>query len=173
MKIVDIGCGNDKTKGALGIDISPDAQADIIHDLNKLPWPLKDNEFDEIICNDILEHLDDIIAGMREIHRIGKSGALVRIRVPHFSSATAFGDVTHKHSFSSQALDFLIYDNPRYRHYVNIKFKKVSISIKFGKLYKFLEHIINRNQERYERYFAFIFPAGNIEFQFKVVKEEA
>ena len=46
MKVLDVGCGNCKLKGAIGIDISP--AADIRHDLNKFPYPIKPNSFDKI-----------------------------------------------------------------------------------------------------------------------------
>ena len=39
MKILDLGCGKRKRKGTVGIDISKDTDADIIHDLNKFPYP--------------------------------------------------------------------------------------------------------------------------------------
>ena len=37
MKILDFGCGKRKQKGATGIDISKDTDADVIHDLNVFP----------------------------------------------------------------------------------------------------------------------------------------
>jgi predicted SAM-dependent methyltransferase len=170
MKICDVGCGNSKTKGAIGIDISSNTQADIVHDLNKFPWPFNDNEFDEIICNDILEHLDNIITVMEEIHRLGKSNAIVRIRVPHFSSNNAYGDITHKHFFDTQSFNCFIEENPLYKHYSKVRFKKISAKITFGKLYRFVGLFANTWSLKYERYFAFIFPAGNIEFEFRVIK---
>jgi ubiquinone/menaquinone biosynthesis C-methylase UbiE len=170
MKILDVGCGDNKTKGAIGIDINPNTQADIIHDLNKIPWPFNDNEFDEIICNDVLEHLDDIFSVMEEIHRICKPNGIVKIRVPHFSSSTNYGDLTHRHLFSTKSFDGFSSESNMYYHYTKVKFKKIDCKIRFGKLYKILEWLVNTNPERYERYFAFIFPAGNIEFKFMVLK---
>lgn len=57
MKILDFGCGNNKTKGAIGLDKRTNSQADIIHDFDKFPYPFDDNEFDIIICNNSLEHV--------------------------------------------------------------------------------------------------------------------
>ena len=52
---LDIGCGQSKTAGAVGIDILPGAGVDIVHDLNKLPWPLEANRFetDRIVSIDM------------------------------------------------------------------------------------------------------------------------
>lgn len=170
-KILDVGCGNNKHPRAIGIDKSENTQADIIHDLNNFPWPLEDSSFDEIICNDVLEHLDNIIKVMEEIHRIGKAGAIVQIRVPHFSSSNSFNDITHKHLFGIQSFDGFLGENFTQAHYYSTKrFKKLSVKITFGKLYKLIGILANINPQRYEKYFAFIFPAGNIEFKFTVLK---
>lgn len=70
MKILDIGCGNNKMKGAIGIDRVALPEVDIVHDLNSFPYPFEDNTFDEIYAAHIVEHLDSIIRVMEELHRI-------------------------------------------------------------------------------------------------------
>ena len=66
-KVLDLGCGRAKFPGSIGVDSNPESDADIIHDLNKFPYPFHDNEFDVIRCIDILEHLDDVVRVMEEI----------------------------------------------------------------------------------------------------------
>ncbi len=101
MKILELGPGYNKFyKEAVTIDINPLCKPDILHDLNKFPWPLKDNEFDIIYSSHCLEHLVDIDRAIEEIYRIAKHNALVIIKVPHFSSRIAYIDTTHKHYFS-------------------------------------------------------------------------
>jgi len=174
MKILDVGCGNNKIKGAIGIDKSSDTQADIIHDLNKFPYPFNNDEFDMVICNDILEHLDDIVTVMEEIHRISKPNAMVKIRVPHFSDSNAYSDITHKHFFSRQSFDCFTEQAFKYKHYTKSKFKMIDARISFRRLYRRLgiEYLANLWPKRYERYLAFIFPAGNIEFKLLVLKQK-
>lgn len=70
MKILDVGCGTAKIKGAIGIDRIKLDGVDIVHDLNKFPWLFKDKTFDEIYMNDIIEHLDDTIKVMEECCRL-------------------------------------------------------------------------------------------------------
>ena len=41
MKILDLGCGKRKQKDAIGVDMSEDSDADVIHDLNKFPYPFE------------------------------------------------------------------------------------------------------------------------------------
>src|SRR5690606_1048306 len=46
-----------------------------------LPYP--DNTFDSAILSEVLEHLDDDSAGLREILRVLKPGGVVAITVPN------------------------------------------------------------------------------------------
>jgi len=75
-KILDVGCGQNKYPGAIGIDSNPRADADVIHDLGVLPYPFADNEFDEIICRHVIEHVPDVmfaaeVDGGRLLHSPG------------------------------------------------------------------------------------------------------
>ena len=65
--ILDVGCGLRKRPGAIGIDVNPRSHADVIHDLNRIPYPFSNNQFDEIICDNIIEHLDDFLKVMEEL----------------------------------------------------------------------------------------------------------
>ena len=73
-KILDVGCGQNKYAGAIGIDSNPHSHADVIHDLGVVPYPFADNEFDEIICRHVIEHVPDVMAFVSELHRITKPG---------------------------------------------------------------------------------------------------
>ncbi len=61
-KILDVGCGQNKHPGAIGIDSNPRAHADVIHDLGTLPYPFPDDEFDLIICRHVIEHVPDVMS---------------------------------------------------------------------------------------------------------------
>jgi ubiquinone/menaquinone biosynthesis C-methylase UbiE len=74
-KILDVGCGWNKIPGALGLDANPKAHADIVHDLGAIPYPFPDNEFDEIVCRHVVEHVPDVMALLTELYRIAKPGA--------------------------------------------------------------------------------------------------
>lgn len=45
--------------------------------------PYADNTFDAIILSEILEHIEDDVAGLREIYRVLKPGGVVAITVPN------------------------------------------------------------------------------------------
>lgn len=62
-------------EGFVGIDISPDAKASIVHDVRVTPWPFTDNSVEEIYCAHFFEHLDGIerMAFMNEAFRVMKT----------------------------------------------------------------------------------------------------
>jgi SAM-dependent methyltransferase len=54
--------------------------ADVKMDIQAMP--VSDNSFDVIICNHVLEHVDDDITAMREIFRVLKPGGWAVMQVP-------------------------------------------------------------------------------------------
>ncbi|MBI4060218.1 MAG: class I SAM-dependent methyltransferase, partial [Elusimicrobia bacterium] len=66
--ILDLGCGNRKRPGAIGVDNNPAVKPDVLHSLEKLPYPFEASSADEIYMDNSLEHLDDVVAVMEELH---------------------------------------------------------------------------------------------------------
>src|SRR3989304_6582081 len=73
-KILDVGCGQHKYPGAIGLDSNPKTAADVIHDLGGVPYPFPDNQVDEVIGTHVVEHVPDVMAFISERHRITKPG---------------------------------------------------------------------------------------------------
>jgi SAM-dependent methyltransferase len=109
-----VGCGPWAKDGDVGIDILAGPAVDIVHDLNRVPWPLDDDDFGVVICNDVLEHLIDIPAVISEIHRVSRDGALVFIKVPTGTSPDLFTDPTHIRGFGYRSFDYWDPDNDYY-----------------------------------------------------------
>ena len=181
--ILDVGCGKNKVEiegeKVIGIDFNESTDADVIHDLNKFPYPFEDNTFSRIVCNNVLEHVDDLFATMDELHRIGKSNAIVYIRGPFFSSLAAFTDPTHKRSFTSGTFDYICHDDHPYGFYSDRRFVKKSFKIIFWPVTEWgirpqewfgLGLFANKMTRIYEKFFAFIFPAKTIEFELEIIK---
>ena len=106
--VLDIGCGGRKLPGATGMDILALPGVDIVHDLNRQPWPLSAGSFDLVFMNHVLEHVDDVPATLAEAHRVLRAGGRIVIQVPYFRMVDAFNDPTHKHFFTSRTLDYFI-----------------------------------------------------------------
>lgn len=84
LKILDLGCGKKKRPGSIGIDYSDRHNADVIHDLNVFPYPFESNSIDQVYLDNVLEHLDNPIRVIEEVHRITKQGGGVKVIVPYF-----------------------------------------------------------------------------------------
>jgi 2-polyprenyl-3-methyl-5-hydroxy-6-metoxy-1,4-benzoquinol methylase len=163
MKILDVGCGNNKTKGAIGIDGSLSTQADVICEFKHRMFPFKDNIFDLVVCKQIIEHLSDTESFLKELHRLGKNGARIIIQTPHFSSYMAYGDYTHCHVFS-----FFFLDNLAQK----ASFKIIKKEITFHRAFRRygINWIANKFPLTYERFWAYIFPAEHIYFELEIIK---
>jgi SAM-dependent methyltransferase len=168
--VLDVGCGAEKFPGSIGLDISPDTAADVVHNLDERPFPFDDNSFDQVLLQDVIEHVEEPIAVMEELHRICRPNARIQLRTPHFSSVLAYGDPTHKHYFSRIAIESLA--EPRFAHYTEVRFNVVHITLDLWFPYRLLGigWLANRLPGAYERYFAFWFPTMNIRAEFEVVK---
>jgi predicted SAM-dependent methyltransferase len=107
-KVLDIGCGDrKKVSWAVGLDRVRTAAADVVHDLDSLPWPFADDSFDVVIASHVVEHLADVLKLSEELYRICRDGAEIRIATPHFSSPDAFVDPTHRHQFGFRSFEFV------------------------------------------------------------------
>ncbi|MBW2993354.1 class I SAM-dependent methyltransferase [Candidatus Woesearchaeota archaeon] len=92
MEKLNLGCGRRIKKGFVNADFNPNLKGvDIMVDINKLPMKIfRDNQFDFILMESILEYADCPIKLMEEIHRIGKNKTNVHITVPYHNSTIGF-----------------------------------------------------------------------------------
>lgn len=109
--ILNLGANNSRLPDSINVDRIKKENVDIVHDLEMYPYPFEPNYADEVHLYHVLEHLTDSIKTIEEIYRILKPGGRLYLRVPHFSSLYAWGDITHKKAFSIYAFD--IFDAKR------------------------------------------------------------
>lgn len=119
-----IGCGNRREKvmhlpGKEGwtdlvtLDIDPNAKPDVVHDLDVLPYPFDDNQFDEIHASEVLEHCGRqgdwrfFLAQFAEFWRILKPGGVLCASCPSITSRWAWGDPGHTRVIQPESLIFL------------------------------------------------------------------
>ncbi len=175
-KILDIGCGNHKVKGSVGLDSIKIKGVDIIHNLNKIPYPLKDNSFDIIYANQVLEHLDiSLDESLGELCRICKPNGRIKIIVPHALSVGAFADPTHKKFFTYFTFDYFGLNEQSYYSKSRVEILERKFIYMTGRksslLLKPLQFLINLSPKIYSHFFAFIFPVSTIYFELKPIKE--
>lgn len=96
---LDIGCGKNKQEGFVGIDYREWPGVDIVHDLEKTPWPLPDECVTTAMASHVLEHINPhngvFIDVMNEIWRIVKPGGQFVFTVPYAGSPGYWQDPTH------------------------------------------------------------------------------
>lgn len=178
MKKLNVGCGRDIRKEWVNLDSIKFEGIDVIHNLDKFPYPFEDNIFDEIWAQQIIEHLDHPQEFVKELWRISKPGAKVVIGTVHFSSPCVWGDITHKRPYQSDSLNWC---NIKYKdkHLVDSlidsgkEFFHVKPTIHFRYFFKPLKYLVNINrytQLIFERYFSSIFRADGQRYDLIVVK---
>jgi SAM-dependent methyltransferase len=168
---LNLGCGHKHLPEAVNLDMTPLTNPDVLHDLNQLPWPFPDNHFLEVLAYDVMEHLDDFIPLMEEIHRVCRDGAVVRMTVPHFSCANAYTDPTHRRCFGYFSLDYVTGENEM-QFYTGARFKKLYSRLMFypSLVNKLVQRLANRYPVAYERRWTWIFPAWYLYFELEVQK---
>ena len=54
---LNLGCGINKLDDHINIDMLTSVDPDIVHNLEDYPWPLPDNQFEEVKASHIVEHM--------------------------------------------------------------------------------------------------------------------
>lgn len=131
-----IGCGNRRHKVAhnpgneawtdlITLDIDPDCGADVIHDLDVLPYPFADDTFDEVHASEVLEHCGRqgdwrfFFAQFTEFWRIMKPDGVLCASCPSRTSKWAWGDPGHTRLIQPESLVFL--NQEEYRKQVGVQ----------------------------------------------------
>ncbi len=100
MKKLNFGCGSDIREEWDNVDIQKDPKVMKSFDFNKFPYPIKDNVYDYVWAQCILEHLEEPDRALKELWRICKPNAVIEIIVPYYNNKSAVSDMQHKHFFS-------------------------------------------------------------------------
>ncbi len=191
MKTLDLGCGPRKEPGAYGIDAFPHPGVDLVHDLDRTPWPLPDGEYERIVIRHVIEHVQDMVTFLREVHRVARPDAMIEIVTPHFSNRSAYADPTHRRALSVRVFDFFTGGEPRPLHRAAIarhwlfehrfvlerlagvpSYSLVRRRLTFSRFFRWLgvAWLAARHLDFYEFYLAWIFPARDIEITLRAKK---
>lgn len=124
--IIDLGCGPNKIKGSIGIDILPLDGVDYVSNLEEGLGFLPNQCIDEFHSSHFLEHLENLELILSEMYRVLKPEGIIRLKVPHFSNPYFYSDYTHKRFFGLYSFDYFSFGKTGYKrevpHYSNIQF---------------------------------------------------
>ena len=175
MKILDVGCGINKHPGAIGIDLNPRTKADVLCDLDRFPYPFKDNSFDSLRAVHVIEHVRDVLRAMEEFHRLVRPGGSIYIVTPHYTDFSSFCDPTHRWHLNSYSFRYFGNDNAGFGYYSGARLEESSVHVKLLNLWKwfgfqFLVNRFPRFRRFWEHYLCFIIRGKVIEWRLKVLK---
>ena len=179
-KILDVGCGQNKFPGAIGIDANPRSHADVIHDLGNFPYPFESDQFDEIICRHVIEHVPDVLGFVNELHRITKPGGRLKIVTPHYSNPDWATDPTHRNHFNSYSFTCFMPSSP-FPFYTQAELRPVRTHVSLANLWRAigLEALVNLDQRSpslrfirkfWEFYLSSVVRGKELSFELEVIK---
>ncbi|MBN2370470.1 MAG: class I SAM-dependent methyltransferase [Vicinamibacteria bacterium] len=183
-RILDIGCGGSKTPGAIGMDIDPRSGADIIQDLDDIPYPFSTDTFDEVFGVHVMEHVRDPLSIMAELHRITRDGGIVRLVVPHWTNPDWATDLTHRNCLNSYSFRSLTDSQAPYPFSADVRYRLRSVRVTLLNLWRWLglEWLVNLDhkcqalrflRQFWEHYLNAIVRGKEIFFELEVLKGDA
>lgn len=118
---LDLGCGEQKQTGFIGIDKVANDKVDLVWDLEVTPYPIPDNSATIMIASHIIEHLKPwlFIGIMDEWWRIMQPEGQLMIATPYAGSPMFWQDPTHIAGFNE--VTFTYFD-PLEAHVGNINY---------------------------------------------------
>lgn len=183
---LELGCGpNAKNDQYFTLDIQSFDGVDVVADLNEKIDLIPDSCVTELYTRHALEHVDNLIGLMEEIHRICTPGAVVSITVPHFSNALAYSDPTHVRFFGVNSMYYFCDSASQPMRKVPDYYSKARFFVEEAKIMFYrldfldkviapwFERVVNKNMQSkvfYERHLAYAFPAWEIRFCLRVNK---
>jgi len=102
--MLDLGAGSRRDNGYTTVDIA--GNPDVLHDLNRFPYPFKKESVSFIRINHCLEHLKNPLRVVQECRRILKPNGFLEIRVPHYSHVYAFEHPGHINYFALNTCNY-------------------------------------------------------------------
>lgn len=144
LRRLDLACGQRKQPGFEGVDIAPLEGVDVVHDLNRLPWPVENASVEEVHCSHFVEHVDSLITFMEELARILVTGAKATLIMPYYTSMRAWQDPTHKRALSEASF---LYFNKGWRTQNGLDHYPIACDFDFSYAYAFQPEWAMRAQE--------------------------
>ena len=94
---LDVGCGDAKSEGYVGMDCRKVEGVDVVHDAEVLPWPFDGETFTRILLSHVMEHLKPwlVVDIMDEMWRVMKVEGVLMLAMPYPGSHGHWQDPTH------------------------------------------------------------------------------
>jgi len=168
---LDIGAGMaNRLPGAVRLDRSRAARPHIVADLDR-GLPFRAGAFEVVGAFDVAEHVADLLALMEEIHRVLRPGGVAQITTPHYSSANAHTDPTHRRALGLRSFDcFDERHDLAYYSKARFRVRTARLAFKGRLLGRLAFHFARHWPAWYEDHLAWIVPGWFIYFELEAVK---
>jgi ubiquinone/menaquinone biosynthesis C-methylase UbiE len=184
--IIELGCGNSKPKGSIGVDMVQLEDVDIVANIEEGLGFIPDNSVDIISSRHFLEHVQNYELLIKEIHRVLKPSGIHKAIVPYFANPHYYSDYTHKNTFGIYSFDYFATSETQLKRkvptfYNDIRFDIIKRDLNFKSQFlirnilkripKAIFNISNYWKELYEESFSYMFPCSEIYFEMKPKKD--
>ncbi|MFN2644497.1 MAG: methyltransferase domain-containing protein [Burkholderiales bacterium] len=185
---VNLGSGPTPRAGFYSLDQAAMNGVDIVANLNEPLSLLPDDCADHVFSSHTLEHVDNLLLLLSEIHRITRPSGVIELIVPHFSNPYHYSDPTHVRFFGLYTMNYFVETDkqPHARKvpafYTTTRFEIESVKIAFYRfnvldrlLVPLLRYLVNRSpaaQECYELRLSRLFPAAEIRYRMHAAKPQ-
>jgi SAM-dependent methyltransferase len=176
-RILDLGCGPKKFPGAIGLDKNPNTAADVLADVDKGALPFADNSFDQVRLVHVIEHVEDVVATIEELHRITRPGGAIYLVTPHYTDFASFCDPTHRWHLNSFSFHYFypegLHGDAHWYTRARLRERRVTVRLlKFWRIFG-LELFVNHARwfrRFWEFYLCYLIRGKVLEFEFEVLK---
>ncbi|OGO50727.1 MAG: hypothetical protein A2148_01615 [Chloroflexi bacterium RBG_16_68_14] len=112
--------------------------------------PFREGAFDKVICTEVLEHIPDDKAGIRELYRVAKSNAQVAVSVPRYGPERVFWTLSWEywHTPGGHVRVYRPGEMARYLREQGFDLHTTRYRHAFQSVYWFLRCVFGKNNER-------------------------
>jgi len=127
---LNLGCGSAPIEDGINVDLVKHSEhVDFAWDLNELPWPWEDEQFDGIIAKAVFEHLNhNLLVSVNECWRLLKPGGHLYLKLPYWNNEISYNDPTHQWWYGVRVFEYFDPEMPlgkKYYWYTPYKWRLV------------------------------------------------
>jgi SAM-dependent methyltransferase len=116
---LNLGCGRNILESCVNLDIIKREGVDVVHDLNRFPYPFDDDSFKVVYAEHVIEHLCPMnkIKFMNEVWRVLEPEGILNLSVPVAGSWISHQDPTHCTWWGDMTAQYFDLTSPYYKVY--------------------------------------------------------